>query len=811
MRDIGIKQGSALAALLASLLAVCGCTPSVAPKKVPFTKIFSGDPFTTRLQFEDGTDTQYEFGTRIELSGGSARLIGADQADDDDLATGFGGGVALGVALNSPGLKLGALAGCDGRVADCAGAGELSSLWTPRYANLAGYWPLDGAIGTFASGTTIKAKVGSDGTVGGSGGSFINARVAQGISTGGTAVVTSGPFSAQTTNVTMAAWVYMTAASVTNGFILLNGNGNNGGYGLYIGNGSGGNGNKICVLNSGSQWNTLSASPSLAQNTWTHLAVTRDTSTWTLFVNGVAVTTGTGNPGVTTDPGLIGAGFPGYIDDAAFWNVPLTAAEIDTIYRTQAATRSGGFISRVMDSNSVIASWTTLDWRSALPSGKALPDSVASSAQSESTADYAALQDSSLMTGIAALWHLDEIAGTTGAGSIADTSGKSRALTPGGDISFGGSGRFERAAVFGGNNSTLSVTASTPLLTTASTLSLWVRLNSRGTGDSQPMLAKSAGFNFAIDGATGMLEFYSGGAWRKAASGSLSLKEWHHVALVQASTQTLLYLDGVLVHTSSLMPDAAATFLELGGRSDALSAPYTLNGQMDEVSIWSRPLTSIEIKSLYARGAGRLKFQVRSCSTSDCGTGIWKGPDGSANSWFSESYNRATQSASPAGVVLATAPRMTLFNFTSPPSNNRYFQYRVVLESWTADPVAMPEVRSVVIGPSRYATTRPTIQIHDPIEYNKLTSIIEKLGAGGCPGGIRYSISYDKSFWLYFDGTEWTLSDGSVFATNDIASLNSGLVQLTSIEKMPIYLRAHLGSNGSQRCELDELVIQGER
>jgi hypothetical protein len=93
-------------------------------------------------------------------------------------------------------------------------------------------------------------------------------------------------------------------------------------------------------------------------------------------------------------------------------------------------------------------------------------------------------------------------------------------------------------------------------------------------------------------------------------------------------------------------------------------------GAIDEVSIWKRTLHTSEVFQLYRRGINRLKHQVRICSASDCSddaTGAnWKGPDGTAQTQFSELFNRGTQSANPSGNVLATAPTMTFSNFTSP-------------------------------------------------------------------------------------------------------------------------------------------------
>lgn len=99
------------------------------------------------------------------------------------------------------------------------------------------------------------------------------------------------------------------------------------------------------------------------------------------------------------------------------------------------------------------------------------------------------------------------------------------------------------------------------------------------------------------------------------------------------------------------------------------------HGIIDEIAIWNRALDANEITQLYQRGASRLKFQVRSCDDDHCIGETWKGPDGTSSTYFSELLNMSTQAFTPSGTVNKDLPVMTLSNFTSPPSANRYFQY----------------------------------------------------------------------------------------------------------------------------------------
>jgi hypothetical protein len=113
---------------------------------------------------------------------------------------------------------------------------------------------------------------------------------------------------------------------------------------------------------------------------------------------------------------------------------------------------------------------------------------------------------------------------------------------------------------------------------------------------------------------------------------------------------------------------------------------------IDEVAIWSRELNTNEIQELYRRGANRIKFQTRACTTADCSDNpTWLGPalvkagTAAPYNYFSELQNNTSLTAStgnPIGRVLVGFPDL-LFSwfsgFTVPVQ--RYFQYRTILES----------------------------------------------------------------------------------------------------------------------------------
>ena len=86
---------------------------------------------------------------------------------------------------------------------------------------------------------------------------------------------------------------------------------------------------------------------------------------------------------------------------------------------------------------------------------------------------------------------------------------------------------------------------------------------------------------------------------RVVGSSELGTNAWHHIAVVFRSSNSTaqIYLDGILSGSNSLSHPTATTIPLYVGR-DSKTAQYFLNGNLDEISIWSKPLTSDDILAL---------------------------------------------------------------------------------------------------------------------------------------------------------------------------------------------------------------------
>ena len=293
------------------------------------------------------------------------------------------------------------------------------------------------------------------------------------------------------------------------------------------------------------------------------------------------------------------------------------------------------------------------------------------------------------------------------------------------------------------------------------------------------------------------------------ASSAVLDNQWHHLVGVYDGAHVMLYLDGVLKNSPALTGNINVTTIPVQiGRYNSPSRFFT--GSVDEVAIWNRVLSANEITQLYQRGGSRVKFQVKSCTAADCSDATWKGPDGTINTFFSETFNMSTQAATPSGTVSASLPTMNLQSYTSPVATNRYFQYRTIFESDSSTATLMPNLKSVTVGPIHYDNTTPSVYTKNGTSYYSLSNYIQTLGSNGCAGGITYNLSPDKTNWYYWNGSTWT-STGSATNSNTSAVVAAHVAaygtQLGT--SSPIYVKAYLKSDGTQACELNNIELDG--
>jgi hypothetical protein len=157
------------------------------------------------------------------------------------------------------------------------------------------------------------------------------------LSGGSGGIITASPVTTATNSITMSAWVYWRGTSGNAQIILYNGNSGSNGYGFFISNGASGVGTDLAILLGGSSYDAISSPPTLPQNVWTFITLTRSSTTWTVYINGAASGgTGTGNPSTPTTQTAIGTSGSGtcngLISNVQFYNTALSANDLTALY-----------------------------------------------------------------------------------------------------------------------------------------------------------------------------------------------------------------------------------------------------------------------------------------------------------------------------------------------------------------------------------------------------------------------------------------------------------------------------------------------
>ena len=228
-----------------------------------------------------------------------------------------------------------------------------------------------------------------------------------------------------------------------------------------------------------------------------------------------------------------------------------------------------------------------------------------------------------------AFWRLGEIEGTV----ASDTIGNHHAIYEDGIAFFlpgpKGDGlsqqsRGNRAAHFAGGR----VAAKIPPLGKVYSVECWVwngfpnseravtgYLFSRGPNGDAMAAGDHLGIggNYMDQGQDGKLLLFNGNDRNKSLTGRtvLETRTWHHVAFVRNDRHVEVYLNGQ--PEPEIAGDLEPTFSEstddifLGGRNDGL---FGLEGRLDEVAVYDRALTAVEVAGHYASAGLRDPLQV---------------------------------------------------------------------------------------------------------------------------------------------------------------------------------------------------------
>lgn len=203
-------------------------------------------------------------------------------------------------------------------------------------------------------------------------------------------------------------------------------------------------------------------------------------------------------------------------------------------------------------------------------------------------------------TGLTHYWKADSNM-NDGAGSSNGTDTNSPTYT---------SGKISNAFTCVASSSQYSSVSETGLLGTSNTytLNLWVKLSS--TSGNQSFL-----MNYSTPG--NPLFYFSGGTITHSKGGVVDLNyswtadtNWHMWTFVGDGSGMRTYLDGnstpVASNANTSVLAAATSSVPFGGykASGSMQAGWYLDGQLDEIGIWSTALSTSDIATLYNSGSG---------------------------------------------------------------------------------------------------------------------------------------------------------------------------------------------------------------
>ncbi len=427
----------------------------------------------------------------------------------------------------------------------------------------------------------------------------------------------------------------------------------------------------------------------------------------------------------TLDPGFVETGQSDF-DNGTYYRTYYNASggfvQLNLTYS------SGNFTSQIFNATDN-ATWDNISWTS----------NALGPLEDNQQGETQFARDNINMSENLLLYHMDEITtgGAPGGSDVEDTSGNSHHANESGSVTMAGGGRFSTGLGFDESDDYINATDFSygPSFTLAfwfnptdNAGSQWQYLYSHGTYSTTNSL------NIALAEDSNFLDVIRTSLYDSSNQPGQSVLDlsnvsrvadgnWHHYALTVESSNITVYIDGV-ANTSTSTGGGSfnpATNVIIGGREDTDSQRF-YGGDLDELAIWNRTLSTDEILSLYTRGATLLNLSVRSCNDGSC----------SGESWTE------IPDVSPQNLSL---------------DNNTYFQYLFVFD--TNNQNYTPELYNVTVmyhldlNYSEFNSTSPSTGV---ASADNVTSFGD--GYTGIDGDYTDTFTNNQVYWgVYRDNT----------------------------------------------------------
>lgn len=576
----------------------------------------------------------------------------------------------------------------------------------PNNLGLVGYWSFEDATSTLATDVSGSGNAGAliNGPL------WVKGRFGRGLSFDGLndyAVASTTGFVTGTSARTITGWVYpTTSAALRVPFAYgLCGSGNDGkAFGVYISTSD--------VLNFwGCGSADFSTGVSIAENVWSHIAVSYDGTSVRVYVNGSQAGSTTartlGSSVANMQMGgasLLDSGnyyFPGTVDDLRVYNRLLSSTEIAALYSTTSriAKIKGG-----------------------------------------------------LERGLITHWSLDDATSTVATDSSG--SGNSGTLTSG-PAWIGG--KQDKALSFDGVND--HVVSTQIINTSATTISAWIKISAYPSNNGLVAGFINGYGNLTHDknlyiGTDGKLYFYVyDGATKTTStpSAAVPLNQWVFVSGTADGATVRTYVNGVQVgsvaagatYTSYNVPN----FFIQGATGNVSFGGGLMSAMIDDVRLYNRALSSDEISSLYGARSSRLNSSQSLRSMAGL-VGFWSfnGADLYANAAYDRSGQNNTGTLTNGPVVnIGKVGQALQFDASNDyvsigaPSALAFTDTQSFTIAVWQQPSILTNRRSLV---SKVSTATKYIALE-----NNLTSPRFIMASGGGTASVTASISVDTAAW----------------------------------------------------------------
>ncbi|QQS44626.1 hypothetical protein IPM65_03440 [Candidatus Roizmanbacteria bacterium] len=288
-------------------------------------------------------------------------------------------------------------------------------------------------------------------------------------------------------------------------------------------------------------------------------------------------------------------------------------------------------------------------------------------------------QDRSFLSeGLVGYWKMDETTGTTGPSWTAvDSSGNGNNGTGVGDAG-PGVGKYGNGGNFDGTGDEIAIGDNTSLRPNRLTISFWANTSSLASNDQKTITkgATSSQETYIVGPYFGTWRFVlrdtSYSIYALSAGSGITTSTWEHVTATYDGDYMRIYLNGELSNSVQIGDkdlSQSTTNLGIGGPVDTTS--YNYSGEVDEVRIYNRALSSSEIKTLYQWAPGPVIYY-----DFDQGTGTTAVNDRSGNgrsgtmqnfsnsAWKDGKYGKGLLFDGSSTYVGVTSPSLPTADFT---------------------------------------------------------------------------------------------------------------------------------------------------